>query len=134
LPPPDRGVLERRLARLQRNALHLARGLDDRARPGASVVYPGWGGCLALLFEERSQRLEREHRLVYEAVAEAARRGVRLLAGSSFGFDTTRIYLTAARAEYGTPFVRIAVGTEHRLELDALTDVLATAIDTSLSP
>jgi hypothetical protein len=27
--------------------------------------------------------------------------------------------------------VRIAAGTEHRLELDALTDVLATAIETS---
>jgi cystathionine beta-lyase/cystathionine gamma-synthase len=134
LPPPDRGVLERRLARLQRNALRLARGLDERAPPGVSVIYPGRGGCLSLLLEERSERLERQHRLVRGAVAEAARRGVRLLAGSSFGFDTTRIYLTAARAEYGIPFVRIAAGTEHRLELDALTDVLATAIETSLSP
>src|SRR6185437_16648738 len=131
--PPDRGVLERRLARLQRNALHVARGLDERALPGVSVVYPGRGGCLSLLSDEHEQRLERQHRVVCEAVAEAARRGVRLLAGSSFGFDTTRIYLTAARAEYGTPFVRIAAGTEHRLELDALTDVLATAIETSLS-
>jgi cystathionine beta-lyase/cystathionine gamma-synthase len=134
LPSPDRGVLERRLARLQRNALHLARGLDERARPGVSVVYPGRGGCLSLLFDEHEHWLERQDRLVSEAVAEAARRGIRLLAGSSFGFDTTRIYLTAARAEYGTPFVRIAAGTEHRLELDALTDVLATAIETSLSP
>lgn len=134
LPPPDRGVLERRLARLQRNALHLARVLDKRVPPGASVVYPGRGGCLSVLFEEREPRLERQHRLVCEAVAEAARRGVRLLAGSSFGFDTTRIYLTAARAEYGTPFVRIAAGTEHRLELDALTDVLATAIGTCAAP
>jgi hypothetical protein len=63
----------------------------------------------------------------------AASRGIKLLAGSSFGFDTTRIYLAAARAESGTPFVRIAAGTEHRLELDALTDVLATAIETSVS-
>jgi hypothetical protein len=67
------------------------------------------------------------------AVDEAARRGVRLLAGSSFGFDTTRIYLTAARAELGTPFVRIAAGTEHRLELEALADALAVAIERSLS-
>jgi hypothetical protein len=98
-----------------------------------SVVYPGRGGCFSLLFGERAQRLERQHRLVGQAVAEASRRGVSLLAGSSFGFDTTRIYLTAARAEYGTPFVRIAAGTEHRLELDPLTEVLATAIETSAS-
>ncbi|HET6864688.1 MAG TPA: PLP-dependent transferase [Solirubrobacteraceae bacterium] len=134
LPAPNRGVLERRLGRLQRNALHLARGLDERAPSGVSVVYPGRGGCLSVLFEEPEQRLEHQHRLVGEAVAEAARRGIRLLAGSSFGFDTTRIYLTAARAEYGTPFVRIAAGTEHRLELDVLTGVLATAIETSASP
>lgn len=130
LPPPDRDVLERRLARLARNALHLARGLDERALPGVSVVYPGRGGCLSLVFQDP----ERQHRVVCEAVAEAARRGIGLLAGSSFGFDTTRIYLTAARAQYGTPFVRIAAGTEHRLELDALTDVLATAIETSAGP
>jgi cystathionine beta-lyase/cystathionine gamma-synthase len=134
LPPPNRGVLERRLARLQRNARYLARALDERAPAGVTVVYPGRGGCLSVLFGEREQWLERHNRLVCEAVAEAARHGIRLLAGSSFGFDTTRIYLTAARAEYGTPFVRIAAGTEHRLELDALTEVLATAIETSVSP
>jgi cystathionine beta-lyase/cystathionine gamma-synthase len=133
LPPPQRGVLERRLARLQRNALYLARGLDERAPPGVAVVYPGRGGCVSLQFEEREQRLERQHRVVCQAVAEASGRGISLLAGSSFGFDTTRIYLTAARAEYGTPFVRIAAGTEHRLELDALIDALATAIETSAS-
>ncbi|HJS94216.1 MAG TPA: PLP-dependent transferase [Solirubrobacteraceae bacterium] len=133
LPPPDRFVLERRLARLARNALHLARGLDERAPPGVSVVYPGRGGCFSLLIGEREDRLERQHDLVCEAVAEASRREIGLLAGSSFGFDTTRIYLTAARAQYGTPFVRIAAGTEHCLELDALTDALATAIEASLS-
>jgi cystathionine beta-lyase/cystathionine gamma-synthase len=133
LPPPDRGVLERRLARLERNALHLARGLDERAPPEVAVLYPGRGGCFSLLFEESEPGLERQHRLVCEAVAGASRRGIRLLAGSSFGFDTTRIYLTAARAQYGTPFLRIAAGTEHRLELDPLIDVLADAIETSAS-
>jgi hypothetical protein len=63
-------------------------------------------------------------------VAEAAKRGVALLAGSSFGFDTTRIYLTAARAVSGEPFVRVAAGTEHRLALEPLADALAAAIET----
>jgi hypothetical protein len=68
------------------------------------------------------------------ATASAQRRyravtgGVRLQGGSSFGFDTTRIYLAAARADSGTPFVRIAAGTEHRLELDALCDALGAAL------
>ncbi len=133
LPPPDRAVLERRLARLSRNALYLADGLDARAPHGVAIVYPGSGGCVSVVLGAREQRPERHRRLVCEAVVEAARRGVRLLAGSSFGFDTTRIYVTAARAEYGAPFVRIAAGTEHRLELDALTDALAAAIETAAS-
>jgi cystathionine beta-lyase/cystathionine gamma-synthase len=147
LPPPDRAVLERRLARLQRNAIHLAEGLAARAVPGATIVYPGIGahhltanasaglrfrgGCVSVVID---RHVEHHRRLVLEAVGEAARREIRLFGGSSFGFDTTRIYLTAARAEFGSPFVRIAVGTEHRLELDALTDVLATAMERSLSP
>jgi hypothetical protein len=66
--------------------------------------------------------------LVEAAVAEAARRGVPLIGGSSFGFDTTRVYLTAAQAAAGEPFVRISPGTEHRLEIDEVADALAAAI------
>ena len=145
LPPPDRGVLERRLARLERNAILLAERLVDRAPPGVALVYPGMGahrgtagaaplefrgGCISVLSTEKQPRLACQRRLVCEAIAEATRRGVRLHAGSSFGFDTTRIYLTAARAEYGAPFVRIAAGTEHRLEAEALADALAAALAT----
>lgn len=70
------------------------------------VRLSGVGRCLSLVLGDPEQSLERQQRLVCEGVAEAARRSVGLLAGSSFGFDTTRIYLTAARAEYGTPFVQ----------------------------
>jgi cystathionine beta-lyase/cystathionine gamma-synthase len=143
LPPPDRRVLVRRLARLERNALHLARCLDERAPPGVALVYPGIGahrgsmgggrvpfrgGCVSVLFRQHGGVLERQRRLVEAAVDEATRRGIRLHAGSSLGFDTTRIYVTAAGAEHGTPFVRIAAGTEHCLELAALTDALAAAL------
>ena len=54
---------------------------------------------------------------------------IALQGGASFGFDTTRIYLAAAQAERGTPFVRIAAGTEHRLQVEALADALAVAIE-----
>lgn len=143
LPPPDRGILERRLARLERNARHLAQRLDERAPPGVAIVYPGIaahrgsvgggrvafrGACVSVVFRDHAGALDRQRRLVEAAVGEAARREVRLHAGSSFGFDATRIYLTAAQAERGMPFVRIAAGTEHRLELETLTDALAAAV------
>ena len=51
-----------------------------------------------------------------------------LLGGSSFGFDTTRIYLTAEGADYGEPFVRVAAGTEHRLEIECVAEALVAAV------
>jgi cystathionine beta-lyase/cystathionine gamma-synthase len=144
LPRPDRRVLERRLARLQRNALFLATRLSERSPTSVEIVYPGLpshpcaqaasrlvfsGGCLSIVFREHDGRLRRERALVEAAVAEGAKRGVALLAGSSFGFDTTRIYLTAARGECGEPFVRVAAGTEHRLALETLAETLAAAVE-----
>lgn len=144
LPRPDRPVLERRLARLQRNALILAERLCDQVPAAVEIVYPGLpghscarasrrlgfrGGCLSIVFSDGDPSLRREHALVEAAVAEAARRGIALLGGSSFGFDTTRIYLTAASAEAGDPFVRVAAGAEHRLEVEALAAALAAAVE-----
>jgi len=128
LPRPDRGVLERRLARIQRNASLLAGQLRERAGLTVEVVYPELGGCLSIVFNEGEPDPRREHALVEAAIAAAARRGVSLIGGSSFGFNTSRIYHTATRADCGEPFVRIAVGTEDRLELDGLADALAAAI------
>jgi hypothetical protein len=89
---------------------------------------PFHGGCLSLVLRESDGRLSRERALVEAAVAEAAARGVALLGGSSFGFNTSRIYLTAARAEHGEPFVRVSAGTEHRLDVERLADALTAAV------
>jgi cystathionine beta-lyase/cystathionine gamma-synthase len=143
LPRPDRRMLERRLARLQRNALLLAERLRAQVDGSAEIVYPGLpshrgaasarrlpfrGSCLSIVFREPAATLRRERALVERAVAEAARRRIALLGGSSFGFDRTRIYLTAEGAEYGEPFVRIAAGTEHRLEVERVAEALAAAV------
>jgi cystathionine beta-lyase/cystathionine gamma-synthase len=148
LPSPDRGMLTRRLERLGRNALVLAGHLRDHVDGAVEIVYPGlashpWaraasrrafsGGCLAIVFDEHDPELRREHKLVEFAVAEAAARGVALLGGSSFGFNTSRIYLTAARAECGEPFVRVAAGTEHSVDLETLADAFAVAVRHALS-
>ena len=143
LPRPDRAVLSRRLARLERNALYLAARLEERSPAGVEIVYPGLpshscagaaaeypfrGACFSIVLADRGPGLTRERGLVEAAVSEAAKCGIALLAGSSFGFDTTRIYLTAGRAECGEPFVRVSAGTEHRLTLDPLAEALAAAI------
>jgi cystathionine beta-lyase/cystathionine gamma-synthase len=156
LPRPGRPVLERRLNRLQRNAQFLAERLREQAPASVEIVYPGLpghpcacagrrlsfrGSCLSIVFRDPDASLRREHAFVEAAIADARRRRIPLLAGASFGFDTTRIYLTAARAEHGDPFVRIAVGREHRHELDMLAASLAASLShvaqvprTSLEP
>jgi cystathionine beta-lyase/cystathionine gamma-synthase len=143
LPRPDRSVLARRLARLQRNALLLAERLRVQAGESIEIVYPGLpshrgaaftrrlqfrGGCLSIVFREPAATLRRHRALVEQAVGEAARRRVELLGGSSFGFDITRIYLTAEGAEYREPFIRIAAGTEHRLEVERVAEALTAAV------
>jgi hypothetical protein len=68
-------------------------------------------------------------RLVKEAVVLAAERGVILAEGSSFGFDTTRLYLTATTTRYGAPFLRVAAGTEHAGAIGGVASVLADALE-----
>ncbi len=143
LPPPDRRVLERRLTRLERNARILARRLDDHSGPDVEIVYPGLashpcaraptrpafcGGWLSIVFGGHDPELRRERALVEAVVTEATRRGVALHGGASFGFNTSRIYLTAETAECGEPFVRVAAGTEHCVAVEALADVLCAAL------
>jgi cystathionine beta-lyase/cystathionine gamma-synthase len=144
LPRPDRGVLGRRLLRLERNALLIAKRLSERAPARVTIVHPGLsshacaqvaaslpfrGGCLSVVFDPRGGCPGCEQALVEAAVRAAAQRGVPLLAGSSFAFDTTRVY-PLTDAAYGGPFVRIAAGTEHRLAVESIAEVLADALET----
>jgi hypothetical protein len=117
LPPPDRERLLRRLARLERNAFVIAERLGVGCPSGSCVV-------LRLSPETPGRR----QAFVQAALAAARRRGVQLVAGSSFGFDTTRVYVTAETAEHGAPFLRIAAGAEHLLGAKAVAEALADAL------
>jgi cystathionine beta-lyase/cystathionine gamma-synthase len=147
VPEPDRAALERRLRRLGRNAEALASHVGEVAsrEPEAitvRAVHPAlaehrghgvatelWfrGGCLELDFGPGTQSADRS-RFASRLLEDARRRSVPLVAGASFGFDVTRVYVTAADAAAGTPFVRIAAGTEHRLGLERLKAVLEACV------
>jgi cystathionine beta-lyase/cystathionine gamma-synthase len=145
VPEPNRHLLLERLGRLGRNARELAVFLAERyAGHGhpIRVDYPGLpghpsypiartlgfqGGTFGLTPEVDSHEL-RSH-LVKAILYEARRRRVPLVEGTSFGFDTTRVYLTASSPAHGRPFVRIAAGSEHRLGVEALKRVLVAAVE-----
>jgi cystathionine beta-lyase/cystathionine gamma-synthase len=145
VPEPNRRLLLERLARLGRNARELAIFLAERyAGRGhpIRVDYPGLpghpsypiartlvfqGGTFGLTPEVDSHELRAQ--LVKAILYEARRRRVPLVEGTSFGFDTTRVYCTASSPAHGRPFVRIAVGSEHRLGVEALKQVLVAAAE-----
>jgi len=149
IPLPDRVIYERRLARLGRNSMLLATAVQRRADSAGGLVfsgarYPGlathpastwtgaaWfqGGFFEVAFVDGSDSTERERRFVDLVLQEARARRVPLAAGASFGLGTTRIYHTASTSAHGEPFVRIAPGTEHRLEVEAVAGVLLTAMN-----
>jgi len=109
LPAPNRARLERRLARLERNAAILAEGLDG--------FYPGVGPLVQLNVAEPQVWVAR-------ALEQARRRNVQVVAGTSFGFDHTRVYVTAPGPD---SFLRIAPGTEDRLRIETVAEALSAA-------
>jgi len=150
LPQPNRKLFDKRLARMSRNANLVAKALDEHARTTkmtalAEVVYPGLPSHPA--YEWMSKRDFQGSFLVFKlkpqycftayykkflklVVDEARKAGVDLNGGSSFGFDTTRVYLTALYArDHAAPFIRISVGTETLYEVEKLIVALTRAVD-----
>jgi cystathionine beta-lyase/cystathionine gamma-synthase len=147
IPEPNRAILLRRLGRLGRNAALLARRLSEVAEdhPGAleGIGHPSLarhpshhlldgsafpGGFLSLDLRPHLQRTDVYRAMVRSMLEEARRRRVPLAAGASFGFDTTRIYLTAATAACARPYLRVSSGTEHLAAATAVADVLCAAV------
>lgn len=134
LPEPNRELLQKRLDRISRNATYLATTLNEhikhlRHSPISHVVYPGQGGIMVLAFKPLFRRPTLYKLWISLAMAEAKQAGVDLVAGTSFGFSTTRVYLTALRASgHAVPFLRIAPGMETAAEIEKLAHVFKLAI------
>lgn len=148
LPEPNRELLEQRLQRIERNVLILAGALEaeikNRQTQIARVIYPAlpsypgytWtkdrvfhGGYFTLAFA--SPYRDPKYYLIFleRVMKEAKQLQVALNAGTSFGFDVTRIYLTARHAdEDARPFIRISAGTESEEGIKRVTEVLLRAL------
>lgn len=139
LPMPNRVRLAARMLRLGRNALLIARGLQDFV----GVAYPGlgthqsyaWskntkfhGAFLVPQFAGKKKSVSAYQKFISSSIKISRNEGVGLIAGTSFGFSTTRIYLTALRASTTTPFLRISAGTEQLWEVERLIKVFRKAI------
>jgi cystathionine beta-lyase/cystathionine gamma-synthase len=150
LPTPDRWLLTRRLTRLQRNARVIAARLASAGAPAVDAVvhaslpnHPACqraralgfcGGCVNIVLTPGTSLRRRQEHVIERALKEARDVGRPLVAGSSFGFDVTRIYLTAGTTGYGEPFIRVAAGTEPVHHVEALADAIARAMISAAPP
>jgi cystathionine beta-lyase/cystathionine gamma-synthase len=145
LPPPNRALFDARLLRIGRNAQMLAKRLHEYTnKHGIEIIHPSlpqyrgnaWtrdakfqGPFVTLQFPEKLRHVAHYDAFVRTVQKAASGAGVDIVGGTSFGFDTTRLYVTARYATNITePFVRIAVGTETIDEIEQLADVFVQAI------
>lgn len=139
IPRPNRDLLEKRLLRHQRNTFFLASFLDGYIK----IVYPGlpshpsfsWaknlpfqGSFFAISFKKKSIPLYKK--FIGTILKMARKKDIDIVAGTSFGLCTTRVYITSLRADFNEPFVRVSVGTENRCELEKLKNLFCEAIAT----
>jgi cystathionine beta-lyase/cystathionine gamma-synthase len=149
LPAPKKNILTGRLARHQRNALILARGMQEwischPKSPFSEIVYPGLpghpsysgalplsftGSFFAVRFRAKYQTVAVYKRFISAVIKSAKKHGSDVAAGSSFGLNGTRVYLTAVRSRPAAPFVRIAAGTEDRMTTEAIKTMFLDALD-----
>jgi cystathionine beta-lyase/cystathionine gamma-synthase len=142
LPSPNKALLVKRLMRHNRNASLLAEKLQSwisahPSSPFQAAWFPGlsnhpsyrWmhrsfcGSYLTIEFRKRYQKIHIYKRFIRLCIKRAKQKRINLVSGTSFGLNTTRIYLTAIRTKPVTPFVRIAVGIEDRLVIEVLSRV-----------
>jgi cystathionine beta-lyase/cystathionine gamma-synthase len=141
LPTPNRKLLMRRLQRHERNASLLASAIQEwiDMHPKSQlsqIIFPGLpnhpanklpmpfhGSYFMIEFKKPYQTIPSYKRFVSSVIAEAKRSHVDIVSGTSFGLNRTRIYLTAVRNKPATPFVRVAVGVEHRIAIENIKQV-----------
>lgn len=147
LPKPNRTILKKRLMRHERNAQLIANALEKHCSPMKgkdirNVIYPGlsshpgqtetgFHGSL-ITFSWKNTSVKNYIRLRNAVTKEAKKERVPLVGGTSFGLSVTRVYVPASRPGKGTPFFRIAVGTETKREIEELISVLTNAITESV--
>lgn len=143
LPSPNRKLLTTRLLRHKRNTSQFAERLQawirtHPASPFSRIVYPGlpnhqsyahasrsqFHGCFfSIEFKPFYQSIPVYKKFVTQIIRMAKKNSVDLTSGSSFGLNTSRIYLTAVRSTTTRPFIRISVGTEHAVALESLISI-----------
>jgi cystathionine beta-lyase/cystathionine gamma-synthase len=137
---PNRTILHTRLKRHERNAKFLSQSLSDILQSSKTtkitkVIYPGLtshpgtqnttyaGSIVTLEWQKKYQNAQTYNHFLQKLLQRAEQKNIPLVAGSSFGLSITRLYVPASRMGQGTPFFRIAVGTESLWEIKRIVEL-----------
>lgn len=151
LPIPNNTMLVKRLARLERNTNYLATAIQEYVKENSkssieTICYPllkqhasykvarnlsFHGSFFTFQFKKKYKTVKYYQQFIKAVLKEASKNKVQIVAGTSFGFNTSRIYLTSLETDYGEPFVRFSVGTESMSEIEALKNVMIKVISNS---
>lgn len=143
LPAPNYTRLERRMKRHARNTRIIAKALteiaanekgivqsvswlDEKNSPESIAVNLSWfaGTCLTVRMKEGYRSIPQYREFEYNVMERAREYGLPLALSTSFGFDTTRLYVTAPATKFEPPFLRISVGTETAGQIALLVRIL----------
>lgn len=123
LPAPNARMAARYARLIQSNAKLLAQSLSGIV---FDVVYRA--GSPYIILSKRGTRGSKLNAIARRIMKLAAREKIALVEGTSFGFQTTRIYTVAMNTRYEKPFLRIAPGIESPDEMRAIARIVKHAV------
>lgn len=116
LPTPNKKIMKVYLERIKQNREILQKMIGVGAK--------GNGGQVVVNFTQKMS-YSRIQKIIQSIIKTAKKERVQISAGSSFGFPTTRVYLTARQTEFTKMFLRICVGLEEIEEFDKVAKIIA---------
>lgn len=134
LPAPSRSFLCQRASRMSRNVEVLASALRSAEADLSVMTAACWGEadlCVPYfnISVGEGDKVAWYRTFMSRAMECARRRSVSLVAGTSFGFDTTRIYLVESLIPSHRPFIRVSPGMESAYEVSLLAQALVEAAE-----
>jgi cystathionine beta-lyase/cystathionine gamma-synthase len=140
-PSPNKKLLEKRLFRHQRNALHLASYIQNHLENNRlidTITYPSFvnhpsyswsknyhfcGSYFSLQFRKKhNQRTLKK--ILEKIISKSKKENINIIGGTSFGFDITRVYLTASHTQFAQSFIRISAGTENIIQTEKIGKII----------
>jgi cysteine synthase len=143
IPTPMKNLLEKRLKKMSRNLQIIQEKLLGYASEKKNCILETaqlknqtnqksdtfHGSLVTLRFKEPYNTIDAYRYFKNECIQTASSYGVALSQSTSFGFDDSRLYVTAPSTVYEKPFLRFSIGREPLLHIHALMDVLTDALE-----